>query len=62
MLRRLAPGTLDILVQGRLGDVHHFTDLDDGLLLFIVQFHNQFPFVPVQRHGSAAVDLAEVIL
>ena len=42
------PGTLCILVQGRLGDMHHLADLADGVLLFIVQFHGQFPLVPIQ--------------
>ena len=53
-LRRPAPGALDILVQGRFGDMHHLADLADGVLLFIVQFHGQVPLVPVQRLGPSA--------
>ena len=49
------PGTFDILVQGRLGDVHHLTDLADCMLFFVAQFHNQIPLVPTQRPSSSAL-------
>ena len=35
--------------------MHHLTDLADGVLLFVVQFHNQIPFVSTQRLSSSAL-------
>ena len=47
-IRSICPSILDILIECRFGNSNHLTDLINVVILFIIQFRDQFPFVLVK--------------